>query len=177
MSVGCVILACTLLVGASSGSKAGQPLKPPCRPGFTQNFYTVIVSRDVLHGQSILKESLSSVQPGPAVCGELIEYSQPPLVPELNVCTTSGHVVITLEWISISSGSLGGFTSPQTSSKTLEEEADDRMRWSNSSMSEMYILVAYLCVRTSVFTHLAAPLHTSYSSAAPPRLFKLESGG
>lgn len=37
------------------GSKAGQTLKPPCRPGFSQNFYTVIVSRDVLHGQSILK--------------------------------------------------------------------------------------------------------------------------
>lgn len=33
----------------------GQPLKPPCRPGFSQNFYTVIVPRDVLHGQSILK--------------------------------------------------------------------------------------------------------------------------
>ncbi|CAB1441991.1 unnamed protein product [Pleuronectes platessa] len=95
MNVGCVILACTLLVGASSccakgsttrvtrlraetsqdrrsicvssvaggrgeegkGNKAGQPLKPPCRPGFSQNFYTVIVSRDVLHGQSILKET------------------------------------------------------------------------------------------------------------------------
>ncbi|KAI3369518.1 hypothetical protein L3Q82_007727 [Scortum barcoo] len=56
MNVGCVVLACTLLVGASSGSKASQPLKPPCRPGFSQNFYTVIVSRDVLHGQSILKE-------------------------------------------------------------------------------------------------------------------------
>uniref|UniRef100_A0A3B4GWU8 Uncharacterized protein n=1 Tax=Pundamilia nyererei TaxID=303518 RepID=A0A3B4GWU8_9CICH len=55
MNAGCVILACTLLVGASSGSKAGQPLKPPCRPGFSQNFYTVIVSRDLLHGQSILK--------------------------------------------------------------------------------------------------------------------------
>ncbi|TMS19399.1 hypothetical protein E3U43_003720, partial [Larimichthys crocea] len=55
MIVGCVILACTLLVGASSGSKASQLLKPPCRPGFSQNFYTVIVSRDVLHGQSILK--------------------------------------------------------------------------------------------------------------------------
>ncbi|TDH14597.1 hypothetical protein EPR50_G00043650 [Perca flavescens] len=55
MKVGCIILACTLLVGTSSGSKAVQPLKPPCRPGFSQNFYTVIVSRDVLHGQSILK--------------------------------------------------------------------------------------------------------------------------
>uniref|UniRef100_A0A3Q4IE87 Cadherin N-terminal domain-containing protein n=1 Tax=Neolamprologus brichardi TaxID=32507 RepID=A0A3Q4IE87_NEOBR len=58
MNAGCVILACTLLVGASSGSKAGQPLKPPCRPGFSQNFYTVIVSRDLLHGQSILKGKL-----------------------------------------------------------------------------------------------------------------------
>uniref|UniRef100_A0A3Q2QEH9 Cadherin prodomain domain-containing protein n=1 Tax=Fundulus heteroclitus TaxID=8078 RepID=A0A3Q2QEH9_FUNHE len=46
MIVGCVLLACTLLVGASSTS---------CRPGFSQNFYTVIVPRDVLHGQSILK--------------------------------------------------------------------------------------------------------------------------
>ncbi|XP_063330726.1 cadherin-4 isoform X1 [Pelmatolapia mariae] len=60
MNAGCVILACTLLVGASSGSKAGQPLKPPCRPGFSQNFYTVIVSRDVLHGQSILKDTTLS---------------------------------------------------------------------------------------------------------------------
>uniref|UniRef100_A0A8C3AB10 Cadherin-4 n=1 Tax=Cyclopterus lumpus TaxID=8103 RepID=A0A8C3AB10_CYCLU len=42
----------------STGSKAGQPLKAPCRPGFSQNFYTVIVSRDVLHGQSILKGKL-----------------------------------------------------------------------------------------------------------------------
>lgn len=37
------------------GNKAGQPLKAPCRPGFSQNFYTMIVSRDLLHGQSILK--------------------------------------------------------------------------------------------------------------------------
>ena len=44
-----------LLLFIPQGSKAGQPLKPPCRPGFSQNFYTVIVSRDVLHGQSILK--------------------------------------------------------------------------------------------------------------------------
>lgn len=37
------------------GSKTGQPPKTSCRPGFSQNFYTVIVSGDVLHGQSILK--------------------------------------------------------------------------------------------------------------------------
>uniref|UniRef100_A0A8C5EJE7 Uncharacterized protein n=1 Tax=Gouania willdenowi TaxID=441366 RepID=A0A8C5EJE7_GOUWI len=37
------------------GSKAGQPIRALCRPGFSHNFYTVIVSRDLLHGQSILK--------------------------------------------------------------------------------------------------------------------------
>uniref|UniRef100_A0A667ZXU2 Cadherin-4 n=1 Tax=Myripristis murdjan TaxID=586833 RepID=A0A667ZXU2_9TELE len=36
--------------------------KPPCRPGFSQNFYTVIVSRDVLHGQSILKVKFEDCQ-------------------------------------------------------------------------------------------------------------------
>lgn len=42
------------------GSRASQPLRAPCRPGFSQNFYTVIVSRDKLHGQSILKGESSS---------------------------------------------------------------------------------------------------------------------
>ncbi|XP_037535052.1 cadherin-4 [Nematolebias whitei] len=60
MDGGCVLLLCTLLVGASSGSRTGQLQKPPCRPGFSQNFYTVIVSRDVLHGQSILKDTTLS---------------------------------------------------------------------------------------------------------------------
>uniref|UniRef100_A0A3B3IE88 Uncharacterized protein n=1 Tax=Oryzias latipes TaxID=8090 RepID=A0A3B3IE88_ORYLA len=55
MNVSRVILACSLLTGASWGSKTGQPPKTSCRPGFSQNFYTVIVSGDVLHGQSILK--------------------------------------------------------------------------------------------------------------------------
>ncbi|KAI9546383.1 hypothetical protein NQZ68_027552 [Dissostichus eleginoides] len=64
MNIGCVILACTLLVGASSGSKAGPPLKPPCRPGFSQNFYTVIVPRDAQHGQSILKDTTLSSERG-----------------------------------------------------------------------------------------------------------------
>ncbi|XP_055077790.1 cadherin-4 isoform X3 [Periophthalmus magnuspinnatus] len=62
MNIGCVILACSILVGASSGSKAGQPLKATCRPGFSQNFYTVIVPRDVLHGQRILKDTALSSQ-------------------------------------------------------------------------------------------------------------------
>lgn len=37
------------------GTKAGQPPTPPCRPGFSECFYTVFVSRDLLRGQSILK--------------------------------------------------------------------------------------------------------------------------
>ncbi|CAL8337412.1 unnamed protein product [Merluccius merluccius] len=49
------LLTCTLLVAPSLGTKPGQPPKPLCKAGFSQNFYTVIVSRDILHGQSILK--------------------------------------------------------------------------------------------------------------------------
>ncbi|XP_068172386.1 cadherin-4 [Antennarius striatus] len=60
MNVGCIILAFSLIVGTSSGSKGSQALKPPCRPGFSQNFYTVIVSRDLLHGQSLLKDTTLS---------------------------------------------------------------------------------------------------------------------
>nr|XP_054587001.1 cadherin-4 isoform X2 [Nothobranchius furzeri] len=56
-----VQLVCTLLVGASSGSRTGQ-LQKACRPGFSQNFYTVIVSRDKLHGQSILKVKFEDCQ-------------------------------------------------------------------------------------------------------------------
>ncbi|CAL8356018.1 unnamed protein product, partial [Gadus morhua 'NCC'] len=56
MNIGFVaLLTCTLLVGSTLGTKLGQPPKPPCKPGFSQNFYTVIVSRDILRGQSILK--------------------------------------------------------------------------------------------------------------------------
>ncbi|XP_023854241.1 cadherin-4-like [Salvelinus sp. IW2-2015] len=53
--VSVVILTCTLLVGTSLGTKAGQPPTPTCRPGFSESFYTVFVSRDLLRGQSILK--------------------------------------------------------------------------------------------------------------------------
>lgn len=49
---------CQCLTGrlvSPQGTKVGQQPKAPCRPGFSQSFYTVIVSRDVLRGQSILK--------------------------------------------------------------------------------------------------------------------------
>uniref|UniRef100_A0A3Q1HDE7 Uncharacterized protein n=1 Tax=Acanthochromis polyacanthus TaxID=80966 RepID=A0A3Q1HDE7_9TELE len=73
MNVGCVILAFNFCI------KAGQLLKPPCRPGFSQNFYTVIVSRDVLHGQSILKDvspthSRLAWQLPPSVCECVCEW-------------------------------------------------------------------------------------------------------
>lgn len=29
--------------------------KGPCQPGFSQSFYSVLISRDVLQGQGILK--------------------------------------------------------------------------------------------------------------------------
>eukprot|EP00066_Takifugu_rubripes_P023194 XP_011612460.1 PREDICTED: cadherin-4-like [Takifugu rubripes] len=60
MNAGCLVLACSFLVGASVESKPSQPIKPPCTPGFSQNFYTVILSRDLLHGQRILKDSTLS---------------------------------------------------------------------------------------------------------------------
>src|SRR4029434_6735185 len=31
---------------------------PPCRPGFSESFYTLFVPRDLLHGQSIFKGKL-----------------------------------------------------------------------------------------------------------------------
>ncbi|KAJ7999021.1 hypothetical protein DPEC_G00211070 [Dallia pectoralis] len=49
------LLTCTLLVGTSWGTKGGQPPKPPCRPGFSESFYTVFVSRELQRGHSILK--------------------------------------------------------------------------------------------------------------------------
>uniref|UniRef100_A0A8C6U2Z2 Cadherin-4 n=1 Tax=Neogobius melanostomus TaxID=47308 RepID=A0A8C6U2Z2_9GOBI len=46
----------------TSPNWTSQPFKAPCRPGFSQNFYTVIVPRDVLHGQSILKVRFEDCQ-------------------------------------------------------------------------------------------------------------------
>uniref|UniRef100_A0A4W5PF45 Cadherin-4 n=1 Tax=Hucho hucho TaxID=62062 RepID=A0A4W5PF45_9TELE len=61
MNLGSVlILTCTLLVDTSWATKADQPPKPPCRPGFSESFYTVFVSRDLLRGQSILKDTTLS---------------------------------------------------------------------------------------------------------------------
>ncbi|KAI4888480.1 hypothetical protein NFI96_001822, partial [Prochilodus magdalenae] len=42
-------------VGSRCRGSPGGPTVYPCRPGFSQSFYTVFVSREMLHGQSILK--------------------------------------------------------------------------------------------------------------------------
>lgn len=76
------------------GSKAGQPLKPPCRPGFSQNFYTVIVSRDVLHGQSILKGK--SAAAGSHLLTDGIFSSLPRCVPNLIVWSVIERVSVCL---------------------------------------------------------------------------------
>ncbi|KAL6464445.1 hypothetical protein MHYP_G00267620 [Metynnis hypsauchen] len=47
-------LACALAVESSLGSPEGLTVDP-CRPGFSQSFYTAFVSREMLRGQSILK--------------------------------------------------------------------------------------------------------------------------
>ncbi|KAG5838407.1 hypothetical protein ANANG_G00223390 [Anguilla anguilla] len=56
MKTGYVILVMSaVLLGTSWGNYGAVPPKPPCRPGFSESFYTVFVSRDILQGQSILK--------------------------------------------------------------------------------------------------------------------------
>ncbi|KAG5281867.1 hypothetical protein AALO_G00049690 [Alosa alosa] len=56
MKTGFVILLMgILLLDSSWVTKGDLPLKASCQPGFSQSFYTLLVSRDVLQGRSILK--------------------------------------------------------------------------------------------------------------------------
>ncbi|XP_036389873.1 cadherin-4 [Megalops cyprinoides] len=55
-----ILLMSALLLGTSWGNYGDIPSKPPCRPGFSESFYTVFVSRDILQGQSILKDTTVS---------------------------------------------------------------------------------------------------------------------
>ncbi|TSY83937.1 hypothetical protein Baya_13874 [Bagarius yarrelli] len=60
MKVGFVLpLACALVLKSSLGSAEG-PTVEPCRPGFSQNFYTVFIPREQLQGQSVVKVKLIS---------------------------------------------------------------------------------------------------------------------
>ncbi|XP_076879418.1 cadherin-4-like [Brachyhypopomus gauderio] len=58
MKTGFVIaLACALVLETSQASSGG-PTADPCRPGFSQSFYTVFISQNVLQGRSLLKNTL-----------------------------------------------------------------------------------------------------------------------
>ncbi|XP_041946291.1 cadherin-4 [Alosa sapidissima] len=62
-----LILACTLLVGTSwgrGGGGGGGGVLPdgPCRSGFSESFYTVFIPQDLLHGQSILRDTLLAAE-------------------------------------------------------------------------------------------------------------------
>ncbi|KAJ8258917.1 hypothetical protein COCON_G00179290 [Conger conger] len=61
MKIVCAIsLMSASLLGTSWGSHGGLSSKPPCRPGFSESFYSVFVSRDILQGQSSLKDTTGS---------------------------------------------------------------------------------------------------------------------
>ncbi|XP_041080794.1 cadherin-4 isoform X1 [Polyodon spathula] len=55
-----VLLMNALSFGTSWGNYGDLAPKPPCRAGFSESFYTVLVSREILEGQSILKGSTVS---------------------------------------------------------------------------------------------------------------------
>ncbi|KAF7660760.1 hypothetical protein LDENG_00275770 [Lucifuga dentata] len=50
-----VVLTAALLIDTFWRNNGEHTSKDPCRPGFSQSFYSVLVSRDVLQGQGILK--------------------------------------------------------------------------------------------------------------------------
>ncbi|KAJ8391908.1 hypothetical protein AAFF_G00083790 [Aldrovandia affinis] len=54
------LLMSAFLLCTSMGSHGGLPSNPPCRPRFSESFYSVFVSRDILQGQSTLKDELPS---------------------------------------------------------------------------------------------------------------------
>ncbi|KAI7795136.1 Cadherin 4 [Triplophysa rosa] len=48
-----IVVACALVVSASLGRHGNAQTIAPCRPGFSQSFYTVFVPRGVSIGQRI----------------------------------------------------------------------------------------------------------------------------
>ncbi|XP_041114367.1 cadherin-4-like [Polyodon spathula] len=57
-----ILLMNALLFGTSWGNYGDLTSKPPCRAGFSESFYTVLVSREILEGQSILKVKFNDCQ-------------------------------------------------------------------------------------------------------------------
>ncbi|XP_037539771.1 cadherin-4 [Nematolebias whitei] len=57
-----VVLTASLLLHTFWRNNAEHASKGPCRPGFSQSFYSVLVSRDVLQGQGIVKGTTVTTQ-------------------------------------------------------------------------------------------------------------------
>ncbi|KAJ8409024.1 hypothetical protein AAFF_G00240450 [Aldrovandia affinis] len=63
MKTGYVVLVMSaVLLGTSWGNYGDVPSKQPCKPGFSESFYTVFVSRDILQGQTLLKAEWQTEQ-------------------------------------------------------------------------------------------------------------------
>ncbi|XP_029912574.1 cadherin-4-like [Myripristis murdjan] len=57
-----LVLTAALLLDTFWGTNGEQASTVPCRPGFSQSFYSVLISRDVMQGQNILKDTRVSSQ-------------------------------------------------------------------------------------------------------------------
>ncbi|KAL3064544.1 hypothetical protein OYC64_000741 [Pagothenia borchgrevinki] len=57
-----LVLTAALLFDTFGRNNGEQASKGPCRPGFSQSFYSVLISRDVLQGQGTLKDTAVSSQ-------------------------------------------------------------------------------------------------------------------
>ncbi|KAK6303705.1 hypothetical protein J4Q44_G00261590 [Coregonus suidteri] len=54
-TVSILMLTAALQLATFWGTNGELASKAPCRPGFSQSFYSVLISRDVLQGQSIFQ--------------------------------------------------------------------------------------------------------------------------
>ncbi|KAF1390268.1 hypothetical protein PFLUV_G00056310 [Perca fluviatilis] len=56
-----LVLTAALLLDTFWRNNGEHASKDPCRPGFSQSFYSVLISRDVLQSQGIRKAQLSCI--------------------------------------------------------------------------------------------------------------------
>nr|XP_020466296.1 cadherin-4-like [Monopterus albus] len=57
-----LVLTAALFLDTFWRSNGEHASKGPCQPGFSQRFYSVLIPRDVLQGQGILKDTTVSSQ-------------------------------------------------------------------------------------------------------------------
>ncbi|KAK9514904.1 hypothetical protein VZT92_025586 [Zoarces viviparus] len=67
-----LVLTAALLLDSFPRNSGEHASRGPCRPGFSQSFYSVLISRDVLQGQGIRKgksfHRLKPVRRAPSLC-------------------------------------------------------------------------------------------------------------